>query len=656
MDTALRSIPLDGARLWFDRTTGLNVRVDSPATRALKQAAPRTVLFGITNACNLTCGFCSRDVKAPSHWTAERAFETLKAFEALGVLEVAFGGGEPLVFRGFDELLARLRAETSLALNVTTNGALLTPERALLLAAHAGEVRVSLYDDNPWRAALTMLAAAGVRTGANVIVDRSRLHELPALLAELPSLGCHDVALLRFIGNDVSKELTPPETRTLSSIIRDAPVRVRLSTCFANTLADVPRLFPVANCGAGADFVTVTSDRKLKACSFHHDAMPFESAEHAISLWRQRRERLSKRAPFSGCARPIEGATPFDDGVRVWQGFSANNSGDCVLVGRFSEARAAQNFVERIASVQLANTAYTPALIALLASEGIAVQPNEHAPEGMAAAGRNVLLHTGSALEDDFPSLRTLLWRSGGVAVLNRIHEHESVQMIEALGFDDAESLKEASASLAIPHHRAVRRGLTLFVASPCYLPNGDTLPVRDAPRTSAELVVGRPDVIDNALIKAVAQPVPDASRQWIFASFRDAVPDELKSQRGIIAGRFALFEASRGGTHAGTKATRLGGLATFIQSTAVRFQVYFGSPKQLKVDSAALQNDLRAELGPDAKVELPIIETTQPDRVLRPLVDFAEGRGLQLWLTADPLHALATTLARLDEDVAVRR
>lgn len=652
MDTALRSIPLDGARLWFERSTGLNVRVDSPATRALKQTAPRTVLFGITNACNLSCAFCSRDVRAPSHWTAESAFETLKAFEALGVLEVAFGGGEPLLFRGFDELLARLRDETSLALNVTTNGALLTPERALHLATCASEVRVSCYDDNPWRATLAMLAAAGVRTGANVIVDRARLDELPALLAELPPLGCRDVALLRFIGHDASKELSRNELRTLSSMIREAPVRVRLSTCFANTLSDVPRLFPASDCGAGTDFVTVTSDRKLKACSFHHDAMPFESAAQAISSWRERRERLSMRAPFAGCARPVEGQASFEDGVRVWQGFSANNSGDCVLVGRFAEADSARSFVERVASVQPASKAYTPELIALLASEGITARPNEFGPDGMAAAGRNVILHTGTALEDDFPSLRALLWRSGGVAVLNRIHEHESMRMIEALGFDDAESLREASASLALPHHRAVRRGLTLFVASPCSLPSGDALPVRAAPRTSAELVVGRPSVVDDALLKVVAQPAPDTSRQWIFVSFGGAVPEVLKSERGVIAGRFALFEGGRGGAHAGTKATRLGGLATFIGTSGVRFQVHFGAPKNVRVDTTALQSDLRAELGGDAKVSLPIIETTQPDRVLRPLVDFAEGRGLTLWLMVDPLQALASTLARLDEDV----
>lgn len=651
---ALRSIPLDGARLWFDRSTGLNVRVDSPATRALRQAAPRTVLFGITNACNLSCGFCSRDLAAPSRWTPERAFETLKAFDALGVLEVAFGGGEPLVFRGFDELLARLRAETSLALNVTTNGALLTAERAQRLAAHVGEVRVSLYDDNPWRRALPMLAAAGVRTGANLIVDRAHLARLPAMLAELPSLGCHDVALLRFMGA-ASNELTPAELRTLSDIVRDAPLNVRLSTCFANRLQDRPRLFPAADCGAGADFVTITSDQKLKACSFHLDAMPFGSAEHAIALWRERRERLSARAPFSGCARPMEGTARVSDGVRVWQGFSANNSGDCVLVGRFAEAGAAQDFVRRLSSVQRANREYTPELIALLAAEGITAEPAEYAPEGVAAAGRNVLLHTSSALEDDFPSLRTLLWRSGGVAVLNRVHEHDSIQLIEALGFDDATSLKEASDSLAIPDHRAVRRGLTLFVASPCSLLEGDSLPIRDAPRTSAELVVGRHDVIGDALIRAVAQPAPEAGRQWVFVSFDDVVPRALESLPGVFAGRYAVFEASRGGTHAGTKASRLGGLATFIGTTGIRFQAFFWGGRGVTVDEAALQSDLRIELGPEAKVALPFIETLQPDRVLRPLVDFAEGRGLQLWLMADPLQPLSTTLARLEEDVTRR-
>ena len=126
---------------------------------------------------------------------------------------------------------------------------------------------MSLYEDNPWRGALATLAGAGIRTGANIIVERERLADLPEQLAELPSLGCQDVALLRYVGPDASRELGAAEVKTLSAIIRDAPVRVRLSTCFSNALPDVPRLFSSGDCGAGNDFITITPDQKLKACS-----------------------------------------------------------------------------------------------------------------------------------------------------------------------------------------------------------------------------------------------------------------------------------------------------------------------------------------------------------------------------------------------------
>src|SRR5436190_20514383 len=120
-----RAHPLDGAMLFFDPSTGTNVRIQSDATRHLERQAPRVVMFGITNVCNLTCGFCSRDLDRRSRWTVEGAFTTLRDLAAAGTLEVAFGGGEPFAFRGFIELVARLRAETPLAVHVTTNGTLI---------------------------------------------------------------------------------------------------------------------------------------------------------------------------------------------------------------------------------------------------------------------------------------------------------------------------------------------------------------------------------------------------------------------------------------------------------------------------------------------------------------------------------------------------
>jgi MoaA/NifB/PqqE/SkfB family radical SAM enzyme len=201
MREAWRAYPLDGALLWFHPKTGVHVRWDAPATRALslERTAPRVVMFGITNRCNLACGFCSRDLEAKSGWTVESAIEVLAGLSKAGVLEVAFGGGEPLAFRGFDDLVRRIAEETALAVHFTTNGTLLGPERLARLEPYVGQIRLSIYDDNPWEERVAMLAASGVRFGVNVLVTPERMFSLAPLLRRLARLGCRDVALLSYV-------------------------------------------------------------------------------------------------------------------------------------------------------------------------------------------------------------------------------------------------------------------------------------------------------------------------------------------------------------------------------------------------------------------------------------------------------------------------
>jgi MoaA/NifB/PqqE/SkfB family radical SAM enzyme len=120
-----RPYPLDGALLWFQPSSGRCLRVQNERTRSFERRAPRVVMFGITNRCNLSCTFCSRDVARTSAWTVETAARVLRDLERAGTLEVAFGGGEPFAFRGFAELIGQLYDTTRLALNITTNGTLL---------------------------------------------------------------------------------------------------------------------------------------------------------------------------------------------------------------------------------------------------------------------------------------------------------------------------------------------------------------------------------------------------------------------------------------------------------------------------------------------------------------------------------------------------
>jgi MoaA/NifB/PqqE/SkfB family radical SAM enzyme len=320
----LRRFALDGALLLFDRDTGLNVLCDGPETAHLRQLAPRVVQFGITNRCNLTCSFCSRDLAAASAWTADDAFGVLRGLAARGVLEVAFGGGEPWLFPRFDALLERLHGETPLAASVTTNGLALGPKRLRRLRGRYGQLRLSLYDDNDWRARVALLADEGARFGVNLLVDPTSLPRLEDTVIDVVAAGGRDVLLLSYNGADRARHLPlaaiPELERRVGALARglQGQAVIKLDVCWGSRLAGVPRLLPRGDCGAGRDFVVITSDRRVMPCSFHTTALPFCDADDVLELWSRARGQLAAASPIPGCARtPGFGLSPSSDLVAL---------------------------------------------------------------------------------------------------------------------------------------------------------------------------------------------------------------------------------------------------------------------------------------------------------------------------------------------------
>jgi len=321
MRQGMRRFPLRDALLLFDRDTGTNVLCEGDETQGLVPLAPRVIQFAITNRCNLACTFCSRDVEAASAWTADTAFAMLAGLAEAGVLEVAFGGGEPFAFKGFAQLVRRLYDETPLAVNVTTNGLLATADKlAAIAGAYAselpgepvplgyGQLRLSLYDDNDWRATVARFVAAGVRFGINYLITPARLAELDTTLVELAALGARDILLLSYNGEDRGLHLSTAETmllgaqvQTLSRALRG--VRIALDVCWGERLEAVPRLFAKADCGAGSEFLVVTSDARVMPCSFHDLSFPAATAEAVMAIWRTRQREMSRPATQPGCAR-----------------------------------------------------------------------------------------------------------------------------------------------------------------------------------------------------------------------------------------------------------------------------------------------------------------------------------------------------------------
>ena len=471
---AFRAHPLDGAMLYFQPETGTHIRVESEATRASRRRAPRVVMFGITNHCNLRCAFCSRDATRESLWTVESAYEVLAGLAAAGTLEVAFGGGEPFLFRGFTELLRRLRDTTPLALHVTTNGTRLDALDGDHLAGALGIVRLSIYDELDWRAAGAHLSFVGQRWGANVLVEEATLAGLPSTLEALARLGARDVSLLSYVGPERSRHLSAEGEARLARIVRASPLPARLSVCLGDRV-EAPRLFDGADdggdCGAGRDFVSITPDRRVQSCSFQDASFPIETAADVLSVWNGQREALAHGASREGCARSggVRAArSRRSASLRVWQSFSGNNSGECVMVARFATVEDAESFLAELVPGFVAGEPYSAPWRALFAEERVKTPALDHAlsPEELLSAGRAVFARTSSAADDDFPELRALAWKRGGEVLAGGIHEHDTPRMLFVVRTDDAEGTL-ASARARDPDALAVRHGDLVLGALP---------------------------------------------------------------------------------------------------------------------------------------------------------------------------------------------
>jgi cyclic pyranopterin phosphate synthase len=114
----------------------------------------RDLRISVTDRCNFRCGYCMpREAFGPDHAFLPRAeildFDEIervvRAAVSLGVRKVRLTGGEPLVRRGLEGLVARLATLDGIEdLTLTTNGSLLASRAEALAEAGLQRVTVSL--------------------------------------------------------------------------------------------------------------------------------------------------------------------------------------------------------------------------------------------------------------------------------------------------------------------------------------------------------------------------------------------------------------------------------------------------------------------------------------------------------------------------------
>ncbi len=155
----------------------------------------RDLRISVTDRCNFRCVYCMpKEVYGRDHAFLERrellTFEEIarvaRVFVARGVQKIRITGGEPLVRRDVERLVAQLSA-LDVDLTLTTNGSLLPQKAQLLADAGLRRVTVSLdsLDDPQFRAlndvdfpvdrvleGIDAASAAGLPVKVNAVIKR----------------------------------------------------------------------------------------------------------------------------------------------------------------------------------------------------------------------------------------------------------------------------------------------------------------------------------------------------------------------------------------------------------------------------------------------------------------------------------------------------
>ncbi|HXC89059.1 MAG TPA: pyrroloquinoline quinone biosynthesis protein PqqE [Stellaceae bacterium] len=190
----------------------------APATVAVEP--PLALLAELTHRCPLRCPYCSNPLaleRASAELDTATWQRVLREAAALGVLQVHFSGGEPLVRRDLASLVGHA-AEAGLYGNLITSGIGLDADRITALAAAGLEhVQLSLQDSDPdqgdrvaglagaqahKRRAADLVRKAGLPLTVNTVVHRQNLERLGAIVALALTLGADrlEIAHVQYYG------------------------------------------------------------------------------------------------------------------------------------------------------------------------------------------------------------------------------------------------------------------------------------------------------------------------------------------------------------------------------------------------------------------------------------------------------------------------
>ena len=252
---------------------------------------PLALLAELTHRCPLRCPYCSNPLelaRASAELDTATWSRVFNEAAALGVLQVHFSGGEPLVRRDLIELVEDA-AKAGLYVNLITSGIRLDADRLTrLVEAGLEHVQLSLQDSDPASGdriaglagaqqtkhrVARLVREAGLPLTVNAVVHRQNLEHLEDIIDLAVTLGADrlEVAHVQYYGWALANRaaLLPSRQQldTATATVETARARLAGRLVIDYVLPDYHAHRPKACMGGwGRRFLNVTPSGKVLPC------------------------------------------------------------------------------------------------------------------------------------------------------------------------------------------------------------------------------------------------------------------------------------------------------------------------------------------------------------------------------------------------------
>jgi len=262
---------------------------------------PMALLAEVTHRCPLQCPYCSNPLqldRVAGELDTASWCRVLDEAASLGVLQVHFSGGEPLVRRDLASLVGHA-ARAGLYTNLITSAVLLGQERLdALVAAGLDHVQISFQDvedaagdrvagyknaQRLKREAAARVQAAGLPLTVNAVVHRQNLARLGAMIDAAVDLGARrlEVAHVQYYGWALANRAALLPTRAqldeATATVEAARERLRGRLVIDYVVPDYHAALPKAcMSGWGRRFMNLTPTGKALPCHAAETLPDFE--------------------------------------------------------------------------------------------------------------------------------------------------------------------------------------------------------------------------------------------------------------------------------------------------------------------------------------------------------------------------------------------